>query len=369
MNCLIDSLNNDCSSDLTSCFNQTEAANDNACSDYCFVASLCESLPEDQSEFDCVEECQMLVATEDPIAFAPYQSQIACAGQNSCQAFSDCLSGTGTDDACVDLCAQRASCGVEDEMACLSRCNSLYATERSRRERTCGALLSCESNDLCQIPQAPNCASYCAPVEACGLATADCITQCDNAELYQPESHLPRLTCVNASERCDYVEECLDDQSNANACLNYCAYLSGCSANGELGEPSEGCAVSCARGELSTEDANLFLPAASCLAALNPNDASCGDVSNCLDNAPSLCEELCSLVNGCGLPLSGELANNCVSACEAGEVSNSEQLCAMSAAQREEGCGAVAGCLGFLISSQLLLVLSTAMLSSFVTLV
>jgi hypothetical protein len=346
--CLLETFESDCSADLTTCFTSTTTASDNACADYCFIGALCDTLPMDQSEFDCVEECQALAASNDPTAFTPYQAQIACVDVGSCQAFNDCISGTGTGDACSDLCTQRSFCEIEDEEDCMNRCSNRFSTERSRRERTCGALLSCESSDLCQIPEAPNCEDYCQPLDTCGLADPDCLTQCDNAELYNPDEHLPLLTCVNASERCDFVSACQEDQSNAQACLTYCAYLDGCSANSDdLGEPTETCALACARGELNETQALEFIPAYGCISDLDSTQASCSDVSQCIDNSSSSCQALCTLANRCGLPFTEEFDTDCITACEGGDLPIADQLCAISADQREAGCGDVATCLGF----------------------
>ena len=348
INCLVQTLEADCSAELTSCFSNTAPPATDACADYCFIGALCDSLPEEQSEFDCVEECEALAADGDPAAFAPYQAQVACLNVGSCQDFSNCISGSGNSDACADLCAQQALCGVEEEAECLMRCSSRYATERSRRERTCGSLLSCESSELCQIPEAPNCEDYCQPLQSCGLADPSCITLCDNAELAQPEAHLPLLTCVNTSERCDYIGACETDQSAAQACLNYCSYLSGCNgAEGTPGEISEECALACARGELSDEQGAEFIPAYDCLSALEAGSMTCEDLSTCVNSAPSMCNTLCEAATTCALPLVGELADDCVTACEGGAVSETIQLCAISATQRASGCGEVATCLGF----------------------
>ena len=339
INCLTQSLEMDCSAELTDCFSATAPPATNACGDYCFIGSLCGTLPMGQSEFDCVEECEAASNDEDPSAFAPFQAQVACIEVDSCESFSACVSGLGESDACADLCAQRASCGVEEEGECLARCANRYATERSRRERTCGALLSCESSSLCQIPEAPNCDDYCQPLAECGLADPSCITQCDNAELYNPESHLPALACVNSSERCDLIAECQVDTSAGQGCINYCAYAAGCIDGDLTGAPTEDCVLSCARGELGADQSAEFIPARDCIAALDTEALTCGEVSACFREPSDSCVTLCELANTCALPLSGELASDCVAACELGDVPDQAIICALNAEQRDIGCG------------------------------
>ena len=345
--CLNERLTQDCDQDLTECFTQTRPISNGDCGSYCFSAATCGLLPEGQSEFDCIEECNQVVDSGDQTELADYQARFACAEVRSCNELNQCIAGVGNNDSCAELCAQRSSCGSEDETACLDRCNARFSSERSRRERICGQLLSCERADQCVIPPAPNCDDYCEPLVACGEEAGPCLTRCDNAELADPEGHIARLTCVNASERCDLLSTCEDDTSAATACLAYCAYQAGCETGTELGQPTEACALSCARGELTGDDAITFAGASTCLAEQPTSPNSCADVEACFAPLTNSCEALCAESFDCLLPFTGQLASDCVSACEGGAFSDSELACGVLASSRAEGCEGLALCLNY----------------------
>ena len=106
ISCLIESLGASCDADVYSCFSQGEAASAEDCDQYCFIASTCGGLPDDQSEFDCVEECNMLAADSSSGGFETYAARLACVEVASC-GFDACLSGAGGSDQCSDLCVAR----------------------------------------------------------------------------------------------------------------------------------------------------------------------------------------------------------------------------------------------------------------------
>ena len=346
VSCLIDTLSSSCESDLTDCFTQGVPASAGDCSQYCFIAATCDELPAGQSEFDCVEDCNTRAMSDLASDFATYRARFACVSTNSCADFEACIGGAAERDECAELCAARASCGSEEEATCLARCTTNYTTERSRVERDCGRLLTCASTDQCTVPPAPNCADYCAPLEACGVADESCLTVCDNAEFSDPEGHLARLGCANVSERCDFISECAEDPSAAHACLNYCAYTEGC-GDEEPSTPSESCVLDCARGELALSQALEFAPARDCLGALDPLSLACGDVASCLAPVNTLCSDVCAEALTCGLPLIGDLAEDCEAACGAGEIPNETLVCSATRSARSEGCAGVADCFGF----------------------
>lgn len=343
ISCLADRLEADCASDLTDCFASAQPAMQSDCAQYCFEGAICDVLQEGQSEFDCVEECNELATDADPSAFADYAARIACINALSCEDLEACLSGVGSNDSCADLCAQQAGCGFEEEAACLDRCNSHYATERGRQERACGRLLSCENSQQCVIPPAPNCEDYCSPLEACGLTDETCLTRCDNAELANPEAHLPLLTCVNSSARCDRVDGCSADTSAANACLAFCSYQAGCTGGDAPSAPDEACALACARGELDEADAINFATGQSCLAELSATPATCGEVEACFGTIETLCEEVCASALTCGLPLT----DDCAVLCGGEGIAESALACEVTARARGEGCLGTATCLNF----------------------
>jgi hypothetical protein len=339
ISCLTSALTGSCDASLVPCLTQELTPDRAACDDYCLAARLCGALPAGQSELDCVDACVATLGTGSA-------SRLACAEASSCPDFTACVSGGGGVGGCEALCADRAACGQEEEGACLTRCEARSATLRTRVEGSCAALLTCEASDAtCALPPAPACEELCGPLSECGIAPDGCVVACDDAALLAPEAFLPRLACVNATDRCDRRSACDQDTSAGDACLAYCERAQGCDG----GEGSvESCVLTCARGELSAPDREAFLLASACLASARGQ--GCEALDACFTSAPAssaLCAEVCAAVSACGFEQAAAGEAACVSACEADPSAWGEGLsCVAQSARRGEGCLGAAGCLG-----------------------
>ncbi len=338
--CLTEALTGACDQSLVPCLTQELAPDRAYCDDYCLAARLCGALPAGQSELDCVDSCAAELASGGA-------SGLVCGQVSTCADFSACVGGGGGGgDDCEALCADRAACGQEEEGACLTRCGARAATLRSRVERSCAALLTCEASDAtCALPPAPACGELCGPLSACGLAAEGCVSSCDDADLLTPGAFLPRLACVNATERCDAMASCEQDPAAGDACLSYCERAVTCGG----GEGSmESCVLTCARGELPAAERETFALAAPCLAAARGQ--GCEALDACLSAAPApsaLCAEACAAAAACGFEQAAGGEPACVSACEADPAAWGEQLsCVAVSARRGEGCLGAAECLG-----------------------
>lgn len=341
LSCLADELEAGCDRPLISCLSQSFSPSEQACGDYCRAAAICDALPEGQVEFDCIEGCNRAMGGQDPTALAGYQGRFTCAEANSCADFTSCVALSGGAVSCEEHCAAREACGDLDGAACLTRCESSPNTERVRVERACGALLSCDAQTtLCDLPSAPDCASLCEPLEACGLGGDSCALRCDNEHFADPEPFLPLLSCVNSTERCDERADCSQDPARGAACLAYCEHQVSCEG---VEVSLEGCVVSCARGQLEGEDLNRFATARECLST--QAGASCEAQEACFDSAElsTLCEGVCATASSCGFEVGAE---GCLEACEADAGAFNGLACVSLSDSRAGGCAGAAACLG-----------------------
>jgi len=322
------------------CLTQEVAPERAACDAYCLAARLCGGLPAGQSELDCVDSC---AAALDAGAGA---SRLACGQAASCVDFRACVGGGGGGGGCEALCADRAACAQEEEGACLARCEGRAATLRARVEGACASLLTCEASEgRCALPPAPPCEELCGPLDTCGLAPEGCVAACDDADLLAPGAFLPRLACVNATERCDAMAACEQTQAAGDACLAYCERAVTCEGGTES---LESCALTCARGALPAAEREAFALAAPCLAAARGQ--GCAALDACVASAPApaaLCAEVCAAVSACGFEQAAGGEAACVAACAADPAAWGESLsCVAVGARRGEGCLGAARCLG-----------------------
>ena len=339
LSCLSEQLTDSCEATLIPCFAQGASVDQTVCNEYCLIASLCGGLEEGQSELDCADECGALVQ-EGASTFSAYTARVACNSAQSCDTFNACLSGAGTSDECVALCAQRVACGAEENADCLSRCNSRFSTERSRVERACGQVLTCEAfSDQCALSPVPACDERCAPLQGCDLAEITCVTECDNEAFIDEEAHLEQLSCVNSTARCDEIAECETDPLRGRACLAYCEREVNCGGDRD---DREMCILSCARGDLEGDTASFEL-ARDCLSGLD-SSADCPTLDACFadQSLADLCTSYCATVEGCGFS-----SEDCLTECQATPSSLGDALgCVVNTTARSEGCSGAAECLG-----------------------
>jgi hypothetical protein len=338
--CLSTSLTDACGTDLTDCFTQTTVPSSLNCNAYCLAGALCDTLPEDQSEFDCVQECNDSLVSDDPALSAQYQSNLICGRSASCGEFNTCLGQQGTsDEICQAVCTQNTLCGDEDE-TCLEQCQNQYQSTRTRAQQACDRLLTCEARSQCQVPPSPACNAICAPLEACGLSDETCASVCDDRDLNDSTYFLPQLACVSASAQCGDLDQCDQDPSRGYPCLNYCRSQLECADNPQ--EMTE-CLQSCGAGDLNSQEQYSLLTHQTCLISLGA-DALCTEIDTCLaSDVDSGCEAYCTAQQGCGFEIDAE----CVSTCEADPTPIlADLVCVLNAQNRGEQCGGVAACLG-----------------------
>ncbi|MCB9543996.1 MAG: hypothetical protein H6703_16335 [Myxococcales bacterium] len=319
-----------------------------ACDEYCANAALCGTLPDGQIELECTQQCRAAVDSGEGALIAPLRPRLACAYGDTCADIAACEAGAGAAADCAAFCARRGECAVDGGADCVADCTARGATARGFAERTRTlAAAECDGAALCVAPPPPDCATLCAPLDACALGGADCVRRCDDADFADPTGFLPTLACVSATERCDARARCLDgDLAGGAACLAWCRRANDCQGGG--GDPVD-CVVECGGG-LAGADGLTFDGARDCLAAAGA-DAECAALDACVDAVPAdgYCAAFCGAVDGCRL---GEGEDACLAACRAApaDAERVEQAaCVLNARRSGAGCAVVAECIGAVV--------------------
>ena len=342
IDCFVDHLTNACGMPPLDCFvpGPQPAA---ACQEHCLLSDLCGLLPEDQMEFECLENCQAALVSGDPELGAPFISRFECIFAQTCEDLEVCQRAARPDIACRALCQTQIECGADGAVDCLAQCEAAPDTTRVRAERGCtGAADGCENVNLCVTAEAPTCGLFCDPVEACGQGVPGCLTECDNRDYAQPGEFLPLISCLNSTDRCADRQVCLDgDVSRGELCMAWCAASVTC--NPQSDERLETCVASCAQDGI-TGQAGLTVEAASeCLLEAG-SDAECAVLSACLNGASmrDACPAYCGELDRCGLAEEG---------CEA-ECRNiqdnaffSDAACVLNSRRRNANCETIAECI------------------------
>lgn len=339
VDCFTDHFTERCAEPPYACFNPAPAP-EGGCTEHCLVSDICGLLPEGQTEFECTEACLTAQTSGDPAQLAPFAPLFRCAAGGSCDEVAACQANADADAVCTRICAREAECEVEGSDGCADRCAAAFDTARVRAERACvDAAATCDGVTRCVPPPAPDCATLCAPLVACGADEADCRRACDDRDFVDPAAFLPHLACVTAAGRCDAREACAEDPSGGAACLSWCRLQAECAPEADV----LACVQTCGAG-LAGQDGLTFDGAADCLAAAAP-DAACGDLQACVDAvaADAHCAGYCAELGRCRLD---DDPDACLAACADPGVPVEDAACVLNAVRRGDGCAPVADCIG-----------------------
>ncbi|MGK0361003.1 MAG: hypothetical protein ACI9U2_003321, partial [Bradymonadia bacterium] len=342
IDCFVDHLSNACGTPPLDCFAPGPQPN-LACQEHCLLSDLCGLLPEDQMEFECLENCQAALISGDPELGAPFISRFECIYSQTCEELEACQRAARPGVSCRVLCQTQIECASPGAVDCLDQCEAAPDATRARVERACtGAADGCENIDLCVTPEAPTCGLYCDPVEACGQGTPGCATDCDNRDFEQPGDFLPLIACLNSTDRCADRQVCLDgDVSRGELCMAWCAASVTC--NPQSYERLETCVATCAQRGIDGQ-AGLTVEAASeCLLEAG-SDAECAVLSACLNSASmrDACPTYCAELDRCGL---GDA--QCEAECRDIEdnVFFTDAACVLNSRRRNANCETIAECI------------------------
>lgn len=345
VDCFTDHFSQQCGEPPYGCFVPAPAP-EGGCEEHCLVSDLCGSL-DNQTEFECLERCQAALASGDPLAIDPYLPLFECAFGPDCATIIQCQDDSEPATACAESCHAQIDCNGPRIRSCLDDCFGRFGTDREEAERNCVSVANgCDNINLCSVPPPPDCAAYCEPLAACGLSDERCGVDCDNAHFAAPETHLPRTSCVNSTERCAGRATCLEGNlAQGDLCMAWCKVRVDCVEDPD--QTAEECVLECARGEVGGQRGLVLASSEACLLANGPQ-AECGVLRDCLFDSEfhSFCPRYCAELGRCRL-------DNDAAACEATCRANeqvaalfAEQACVLNARRRGESCEAVAECTG-----------------------
>ena len=346
VDCFTDHFTHQCDEPPYGCFTSPPAPV-GGCEEHCLVSDLCGLLPDGQTEFECLGACQAALATGDPVAVDPYLPFFECAFLNNCADILACHDRADTDAGCRDLCVEQVACNTPGARECYNSCLEHFVTERSKAERACTRVADgCDHVALCTTPEPPDCAALCGPLDVCGLTDPRCAINCDNAHFAQPAAHLPQVTCVNATARCQGRAACIEgDLGGAELCLSWCKARVTCSDNPD--QTLEACALECARGQVTGQRGLVLASASPCLEATG-SDGSCAELRACINGADfsGYCPDYCADLARCRL--TDDVAA-CTATCRGGNQGPDDFVgaaCTLNARRRGESCEAIARCVG-----------------------
>lgn len=352
IDCLVDHLTGSCDDgELFRCFRPAGGANAD-CDDHCLVGTLCNVLPAGQTEGVCVEECNAVVAGQGtPDQQVALEAALLCDEGLTCADVQACRGAGGPADQCDETCARETECGSpEDAGACRARCLDRFASDRSRAERACVAAAStCEQVGLCLPPPPPPCERLCALLDPCDLGGSDCATACDNADLADPSTFLPRVACDASTDRCSARAICEGgDLSGGVACLAWCRTSLECAGGDAAGMLD--CVEACGAG-LGGAAGLTFDGARACLEAAGA-DAACAELQACVNDVEpdAFCQGYCEGLDHC--LLTEGTVEACVADCQERTLEAdylAEAACTLNAIRRGAGCAAVAECNGVVV--------------------
>lgn len=315
-----------------------------ACEALCEARALCGDVERARA---CALDCAGAFRDGDVGDRIRLRATLECAAALSCGALADCLAERSPAGQCARHCGQLAGCGLAPD-DCVESCDETFVRGRQRAWLGCtdDAADDCEALAVCEPGPGVPCGDYCARLETCALAPADCETACDDQHFEDPTASAIRVVCALTAPTCEAppahnVAACLRGDPlglPGRECVTYCRAVTECDEGSE--RTLDDCVNACARG-FEGEDGLRFAAASDCLRGLLP-DVDCRPLGACMpDEIVIDCAAHCDALEACRAA-----PDDCPAHCAA-EVEVGAAGCVADALRVNRGCRRVAECAGF----------------------
>lgn len=175
------------------------------CGRLCEAQDVCGVLPEGSNRIECTQGC-IGGGGVDPDEQERADASLPCGAVDRCPDLVECLSGSGPGAECAAFCAALDGCGLADA-DCLAACDADWARDRHADWRGCVADVGddCAAMGACAPPPAAPCAAYCDRIGPADCFIDDnpgCPGICDDQHFADPAGTLSRIACVLTSATC-----------------------------------------------------------------------------------------------------------------------------------------------------------------------
>ncbi len=175
------------------------------CGRLCEAQDVCGVLPEGQNRIECTQGC-VGGGGADPDEQERADASLGCGSTDRCPDLLECIAGSGPAVECAAFCAGLDGCGLADA-DCAAACEADWPRDRHAAWRTCVAETAddCAAMADCQPSPPPPCEAYCGRLgpDDCFLEEgAGCVGRCDDAHFADGQSALIEVACVLTAPVC-----------------------------------------------------------------------------------------------------------------------------------------------------------------------